>query len=171
MKVVIASDHRGYKLKEELKEKLAENYEVVDLGTDSKEATDYPDYGFKIGEYVLRHHNTRGIAICGSGIGISIACNKVSGIRCAKVDTKEEAKITRLDNNSNVVAISGDMNSKKALEIVEEFLTTDFSKEERHKRRIKKISKYENKGWTLILIMVLALIGFVLGFLLGGKIS
>ena len=107
----------------------------------------------------------------GSGIGISIACNKVAGIRCAKVDSEEEAKVTRLDNNSNIVAISGDMNINKAEEIAETFLTTDFSGEDRHKKRIKKITKYENKGWTLILVLLLTIIGFILGFILGDKIS
>ena len=87
-----------------------------------------------------------GIAICGSGIGISIACNKVKGIRCAKVSEIEEAKYTRNDNNSNIVALSADIEENKALQIVKTFIETPFSAEERHKRRIEKISKYEEEN-------------------------
>lgn len=143
MKIAIASDHRGYALKKYLKENL--DYDIVDLGTDSDEAVDYPDYGFLLGEKVSSGEFDFGIGICGSGIGISIACNKVKGIRCAKVSTVEEAKYTRLDNNANIIAISGEMDKDLALEIVKTFLSTDFSNGERHIRRIAKISEYEEK--------------------------
>ena len=90
MKIGIASDHRGYKLKQELIEKLTQqNYEIIDFGTNSKESTDYPDFAFCLGENVANKTIDYGIAICGSGIGISIACNKVKGVRCAKVSTIE----------------------------------------------------------------------------------
>ena len=103
MKIGLASDHRGYKLKEYLKQILpTNNYEIVDFGTDSEVSTDYPDYAFAFGEAVVSKQVDLGVAICGSGIGISIACNKVKGIRCAKVSNKEEAQITRIDNNSNI---------------------------------------------------------------------
>ena len=90
-----------------------------------------------------------GVAICGSGIGISIACNKVKGIRCAKVNNSEEAKITRIDNNSNVVAFGEKISLENALEIVETFINTDFSTEEKHHRRVNKIIDYEenNNEW------------------------
>ena len=105
MKIGLASDHRGYKLKQQLIEELVKrNYEVEDYGTDSEESTDYPDYAFKLGENVRDKKVDFGVAICGSGIGISIACNKVKGVRCAKVTTRKEAKVTRNDNNSNIVA-------------------------------------------------------------------
>ena len=105
MKIGIASDHRGYKLKEKLKKELLKrNYEIIDYGTYSEESTDYPDYAFKLGENVRNKNVNFGIAICGSGIGISIACNKVKGIRCAKVVNSAEAKVTRLDNDANIVA-------------------------------------------------------------------
>ena len=87
----------------------------------------------------------KGIAICGSGIGISIACNKVKGIRCAKVSTEEEAKYTRNDNDSNIVALSAAIGEEEALKIVKTFLETPFSNDERHKRRINKIRKYEEE--------------------------
>lgn len=144
MKIGIASDHRGYKLKEELKEALTkENYEVVDYGTDSIESTDYPDYAFLLGENVVNKNVDFGVAICGSGIGISIACNKVKGIRCAKVTTKEEAEVTRIDNDSNIVAFGEKTSFEDALEIVKAFINTKFSNLEKHNRRINKIKEYE----------------------------
>lgn len=142
MKIGIANDHRGVELKNYLLERLNE-YEVVDLGTDMSESVDYPDYAFLLGEKVANHELDYGIAICGSGIGISIACNKVKGIRCAKVSNVEEAKYTRLDNDANIIALSATTNEEEALEIINTFLKTEFSKEERHQRRIDKITKYE----------------------------
>jgi len=144
MKIGIASDHRGYKLKEFLKENLKE-YEIVDFGTNSEESADYPDYGIALSEKVSTKDVEKGIAICGSGIGISIACNKVKGIRCAKVSNKEEAKYTRNDNDSNIVAFSAEVPQEEALEIVKTFLETPFSNDERHIRRINKITKYEEE--------------------------
>ena len=85
IKIGIASDHRGYTLKEQIIDKIANQYEIIDCGTTSIESVDYPDYAFKLGNLVADKDVDFGIAICGSGIGISIACNKVKGIRCAKV--------------------------------------------------------------------------------------
>lgn len=144
MKIGIASDHRGYELKEKLKEALIkENYEVIDYGTNSKESTDYPDYAFILGENVVNKNVDYGVAICGSGIGISIACNKVKGVRCAKVTTKEEAEVTRIDNDSNIVAFGEKTSFEEALEIVKTFINTKFSNLEKHNRRINKIKSYE----------------------------
>lgn len=144
MKIGIASDHRGYELKEKLKEALIkENYEVIDYGTNSKESTDYPDYAFILGENVVNKNVDYGVAICGSGIGISIACNKVKGVRCAKVTTKEEAEVTRIDNDSNIVAFGEKTSFEDALEIVKTFINTKFSNLEKHNRRINKIKSYE----------------------------
>lgn len=145
MKIGIASDHRGYKLKEELKEKL--DYEFIDYGTDSEESTDYPIYAFKLGKAVVNQEVDFGVAICGSGIGISIACNKVKGIRCAKVSNSEEAKYTRNDNNSNIVAFGEKTSLEDAIEIVKTFINTPFSNLEKHNRRINKISMYEEGNY------------------------
>lgn len=146
MKIGIASDHRGYNLKEYLKKQLStENYEIIDLGTASEESTDYPDYAFALGEKVSSKELDFGVAICGSGIGISIACNKVKGVRCAKVSTKEEAMITRIDNNSNIVAFGEKTSPTDALEIIKAFIETPSSTEEKHIRRVNKISEYEEK--------------------------
>ena len=144
MKIGFASDHRGYNLKEQLKAELAKrNYEVEDFGTNSTESTDYPDYAFKLGEAVVNKEVDFGVAICGSGIGISIACNKVKGIRCAKVSNSEEAKYTRNDNNSNIVAFGEQTTLDNALAIVTTFINTPFSTEEKHQRRVNKIISYE----------------------------
>ena len=140
MKIYIASDHRGLELKENLKN----NFNLIDLGTNSSKSVDYPIYAFKLAEKIAGTDNL-GIAICGSGIGISIACNKVKGIRCAKVNTIKEAKYTRLDNDSNIIAISGEMSYQKAVRVVEEFINTKFSGLERHIKRIEEIKEYENK--------------------------
>lgn len=144
MKIGIASDHRGYKLKEELKNRLT-NFEIIDYGTNSEESCDYPDFAFKLGEAVVSGDVTFGVAICGSGIGISIACNKVKGIRCAKVSTSEEAKITRIDNDSNIVAFSEKVSVDEAVDIVNTFVNTEFSNLEKHQRRIDKITAYEER--------------------------
>ncbi len=144
MKIAFASDHRGYELKEYLKKHL-KGYDIVDLGTNSKESGDYPDYAFKLGEYVVKN-NCLGLVICGSGIGISIACNKVKGIRCAKVNSIKDAIYTKKDNNANVISLSASINKERAIKIVSNFIETKFSEEERHIRRINKISEYERSN-------------------------
>ena len=146
MKLGIASDHRGYHLKEKIREAI-EDIEIVDFGTESEESCDYPDYAFKLGEAVAKKEVDYGIAICGSGIGISIACNKVKGIRCAKVSNIEDARVTRIDNNSNIVAFKEDVPIDEALNIIYTFINTDFSEEEKHHRRVDKIIKYEEEHY------------------------
>lgn len=140
----IASDHAGYELKEKVKNYLnGLDYQVIDYGTMVDTSVDYPDYAFKVGESIASKGIQLGILVCKTGIGMSIACNKVRGVRCAKVDNVEEATLTRLHNDSNVLAISA--LNPNALEIVKTFLETKFSNEERHIRRIQKISEYEEK--------------------------
>ena len=139
MKLGITSDHRGFKLKTNLFKKLEEEYQIIDFGTFSEESVDYPDYAFKLSEEVANKDLDYGIAICSTGIGISIACNKVKGIRCAKVDNADEAKMTRLDNDANCLALNGNMPTYLAKDIIDIFINTDFSNLERHKRKIKKL--------------------------------
>lgn len=143
-KIGIASDHRGYKLKQKLTNYLnKKGYTVVDYGTDSTVSTDYPEFGFKLGEAVANYEVSKGIAICGSGIGISIACNKIKGVRCAKVDNAKEIKYSRQDNDANVVAIAGNMPLFRAKDIIDAFLNTSFTGLERHQRRIDMLN---NRG-------------------------
>lgn len=144
MKIAIASDHRGFELKEYLKKHIKE-YDLIDLGTNTKSSGDYPDYAFKLGEYIVKN-NCLGIVMCGSGIGISIACNKVKGVRCAKVDCIKDAIYTKKDNNANVIALSERIKPDRAVKIVKSFIETEFSKEERHIRRINKINEYEKSN-------------------------
>jgi ribose 5-phosphate isomerase B len=133
----IASDHRGYQLKEHLKEK----FPLIDIGT-SNDTTkvDYPDYADKLSKYVLKE-KSQGILICGTGIGMSIAANRKKGIRAALCHDTDDAKLAREHNDANVLALKGSIKLKTAEKIVEKFFGTDFSGEERHKRRIKKLDK------------------------------
>ena len=146
MKIAIGSDHRGFKLKGKLVKYLnKKEFEVLDLGTDSPLSADYPDFGIKVGEAVRDKEADLGIVICGTGIGISIACNKVKGIRCAKVNTRREAKLTKIHNNANVIALNERMFLFEAKDIVDAFLTTEYKPEEKFERRIEKMYKYEGK--------------------------
>ena len=148
MKIGIASDHRGFLLKQKLTNYLEKKgYNVINYGTDSNESVDYPDYAFKLCNGIISKECDFGIAICGTGIGISIACNKVKGIRCAKVSNEKEAIMTRKDNDANVLAIGADTSIFEAKDIVDAFLITNFTNDERHIRRIKKIMDYEDKKY------------------------
>ena len=142
MKLGIASDHRGYKLKEFLKNNL--EYEIIDYGTNSEESTDYPDYAYRLSKAVVNKEVNFGIAICGSGIGISIACNKVRGIRCARVIDIDDVIATRSDNDANIIALSEKIDSNYAIELVKTFVTTNPSMEEKHVRRRNKLTEIEN---------------------------
>ena len=107
MTIGITNDHRGVKVKQFLTEYLTElGYNVIDYGTDTEEPADFPDYAKKLGMGVLNKEVELGIAICGTGIGMSIALNKMKGIYCAKVSTVSEATLSRAHNNANVIAIS-----------------------------------------------------------------
>lgn len=136
MNIALASDHAGFALKEKIKEYLEEkNIEYIDLGTYSEESVDYPMYGKLCGEAVRVGRADRGIACCGSGIGISIAANKVKGIRCALCTSVEMAELSRRHNNSNVLAMGGRLTDHNlALQITEKWLNTEFEGG-RHKRR------------------------------------
>ena len=144
MTIGIANDHRGVTLKQKLTNYLEKKgYNVINFGTDTTESVDYPDYALKLCEALNNNEIDTGIAICGTGIGMSIACNKVKGIRCAKVSNEKEAFLVRNHNNANVIAISADTSVMEAKDILDNFLSTNFSLEERHTRRIEKIKNYE----------------------------
>ena len=143
MKIGIANDHRGFEVKNKIVEFLTNlGYEVINYGSDSEEPVDYPEYAFKVGEAIKNKEIDKGILICRTGIGMSIACNKVKGVRCAKVDNVEDAALTRIDNDSNVIAISYVKDITEIKEMIKTFLEMKFSEEERHKRRINLIDTY-----------------------------
>ena len=145
MKIALASDHRGYELKSKLIEYLKEKYEIIDLGTNSEESVDFPLYGIKLGETIKNNEADFGIAICGTGIGISIAVNKVKGVMCAKISTKEEARLAKAHNNANVIAFSGSIPEAQAIEMVETFISATPNQEEKYIRRINQIIDYDNE--------------------------
>ncbi len=146
MRLGIASDHRGYKLKEKLKKYLnKKGYEVEDYGTDSPESADYPIYGIKLGEAIRDKEIDLGIVICGTGIGISIACNKVKGVRCARIVNAKEAKTTKIHNMANVIALNEKMFLFQAKDIVDNFIKTKYQDDERFIRRVNQITEYEEK--------------------------
>ena len=140
MKLVVGSDHAAYELKEAIKAKLiSEGHEVIDVGCDSTESVDYPKYGHAVGRAVASGEAERGIAVCGSGIGISIACNKVPGIRAALCTSIEMAEMCRRHNNANVVCMGARMISQElAFDIIDTWMTTDFEGG-KHLRRINEI--------------------------------
>jgi sugar-phosphate isomerases, RpiB/LacA/LacB family len=143
MKIGIATDHRGVETKQEVTNYLNElGYTVVNYGTDTNDSVDYPLYAFKIGEAVVNKEVDYGVLICGTGIGMSIACNKVNGIRCAKVSNAFEAKMTRIDNDANVLALGHSQSMNELKEIIKTFFETEHPIEERHDRRISLVDKY-----------------------------
>jgi len=147
MRVIIASDHAGLRLKEKVKRYLERRkIEYEDLGTESFTSVDYPDYALKVAEKVVKNRNTRGILICGTGTGMTIAANKVKGIRAVAAYDAYSAKMSRIDNDTNVLGLRGRFFPfEKIRKIITVWLDTPFSGEIRHKRRIKKISDYERK--------------------------
>ena len=141
MKVSIGCDHGGYDLKEEIKKHLIERgTEVVDVGCDRKERCDYPIYGREAALKVADKTCDKGIVICTTGIGISITANKVKGIRCALCSEPLSAKMTRLHNDANMLAMGAALiGINMAKEITDTFLDTPFSGDERHQKRIDLI--------------------------------
>jgi ribose 5-phosphate isomerase B len=147
MRVIIASDHAGLRLKEKVKRYLKrKKIEYEDLGTESFTSVDYPDYALKVAEKVARNKKTRGILVCGTGTGMTIAANKVKGIRAVAAYDAYSAKMSRIDNDTNVLGLRGRFFPyEKIKKIITVWLDTPFSGEKRHKRRIKKIGDYERK--------------------------
>ena len=142
-KIALGSDHGGFKLKAALMEHLkSEGYEVEDKGTYSEESCDYPEFGRAVGNAVVNGEVDFGIVICSTGIGISITANRIKGVRAALCTDSYMAKMTRLHNNANVLAMGANVIGEGlAINITDTFLNTEFSNEERHKRRIGKIDE------------------------------
>lgn len=145
MKIAIGSDHAGFKLKCEITRDLQnDGYDVIDCGTYSEESVDYPDFAEKVAEQVLQN-DARGILICGTGIGISIAANKIPGIRAALCQNSYVARLAREHNDANIVAVGARITGPGlAVEIIRTFLNSEFEGG-RHLKRLKKIINIENK--------------------------
>ena len=140
MKIGIASDHGGFALKEIIKKEFKDKVEIIDYGTDSEESVDYPDFGQALGKAVVKGEVERGIVICGTGIGISIAANKVNGVRCALCNDLFSAQMSRRHNDANVLAMGGRViGDVLAIEIVKIFLEEEFEGG-RHAKRVEKIN-------------------------------
>ena len=147
MKIVLACDHGGFKLKEAVKEHLILNaYEIIDIGVHNTDSVDYPDFGKKAAEMVANKDVDKGIIICGTGIGISIAANKVKGIRCALCTNEYMAKMSRMHNDANMLALGERvLGIGVALGIVDAWLLAEFEGG-RHELRVNKIMDIENNN-------------------------
>ena len=145
MKVAIATDHNGVEQKLDLIYFISSlGYEVVDYSKDNTPTDDYPDFAERVAKSVSNNETDLGILLCGTGIGMSIAANKVKGIRAAKVSNLDEARLCKEHNNANIMTLS----YKEPIDIlkamIQVYLETPFSEEERHARRVEKISALED---------------------------
>lgn len=145
MKIGITNDHGGFELKFEIIKRLQEKgYEVINYGSDNNERVDYPIYAFKLCQGVISKNIDFGIAICKTGIGMSIACNKVKGIRCAKIDNELDAQYSKRHNNANVLAISAHKNVDEIIKLIDIYISNEFEGD-RHLDRINMIKEYEDE--------------------------
>lgn len=146
MRIAVGSDHRGYNVKSKIIDLLKRlNQEVVDVGTNSPESVDYPDVALLVAQEVSEHRVERGILICGTGIGMAIAANKVPGVRAAPCHDDLTAEMSRRHNDLNVLCLSADMLGEKLIDrMIEIWLKTEFEGG-RHARRVEKISELESR--------------------------
>lgn len=144
MKIAIGADHGGYILKDQLRDKLTnEGHEVIDFGPNDGASVDYPDYAAKVAHKVAAGEADRGVLVCTSGVGMSIAANKVHGVRAALAVNEEEVRLTREHNNANVITFGQKFTTaEQAGKMVDIFLNTEFTGG-RHARRVQKISDLE----------------------------
>lgn len=147
MKIAIATDHNGVNEKKELIKMLSE-YEFIDKSPVNTDTDDYPDFAFAVAKSVVSKEADLGVLLCGTGIGMSIAANKVNGILCGHCSSKEQAHLTREHNNANVIALSYKQDINELAEMIKEFIETKPSTEERHLRRVNKIINYENGAYN-----------------------
>lgn len=154
MKIAIASDHAGFEVKRYLVEKLKKEYPVIDFGCFSEESCDYPDHAYKVALAVSKKEVDFGVLICGTGVGMSIVANKIKGVRAALCYSEEVVSLAREHNNSNIIClpsrvkINGEkITSEKLYCWIKVFLKTNFSREDRHKRRVEKIELIEKNNF------------------------
>ena len=148
MKIFLGSDHRGVDMKNKLINYLKNNgLNAEDIGFPNNSSDDYPEFAFKLGELVVSNDNALGILICGSGVGMSIAANKVKGIRCVRAVSVDDAFKGKNHNGANVIALGSDITTDLNLvyEIVDTFINTKGPSEERHLNRVNAITCYEDK--------------------------
>jgi ribose 5-phosphate isomerase B len=146
MKIALGADHAGFELKDTIKQHLEhKGIETLDEGTNSAESVDYPDFARLVGHAVCWRQADLGILVCGSGIGMAIAANKVEGIRAAHVSSEYEARMSREHNDANVLALGARiLNSEQAIAIVDTWLSAQFGRG-RHERRVEKIAQMERE--------------------------
>lgn len=149
MSIYIASDHRGVSLKEFLFEQLKKESNVIKSNIKNTSEDDYPDFAFDVCMHMSKESDI-GILICGNGIGISIAANKVKGIRCARVVSESDAKAAKEHNHANVISLPASMDPSLALEICKIFISSIPSLEDRHVRRVNKIDSFENGEYNAL---------------------
>ena len=143
MKIIIGSDHRGVELRKEIRKELEnDGFEVIETKIPNTESDDYPDFAFDVAKQVTG--DNLGILICGNGIGISIAANKVKGIRCARVVNSDDCFKAKTHNGANIIAFGADHSINEAMDMVNTFISTKTASDERHLRRVNKIISYEN---------------------------
>lgn len=145
MKIAIASDHRGVDYKKEIIQYLeSENHEIIDCSLENFPTDDYPDFAFKVCQKVVNKEAEIGILVCRTGIGMSIAANKVRGIRCAKINSIEDAILCRNDNGANVMTFNFTEDINNIKKYIDAFIHAEVLNDERHQRRVNKIIKYED---------------------------
>lgn len=147
MEIAVGADHAGFALKQRIKQELEkQGHQVHDLGTNSGESVDYPDFAAKVCREVIGGQVQRGILVCGTGVGMAMAANKLPGIRAASVCGPVAARLSRAHNDANVLTLGARLlNETEALAIVRVWLETEFSGEGRHQRRVQKIAELERK--------------------------
>ena len=144
IKIAIASDHVGVDYKKKIIEHFQDKYNFLDCSLKNDPLDDYPDFAFKVSKLVSSKKADVGILICGTGIGMSIAANKVKGIRCAHLTRVEDATFAKIHNDANVIALASYIDIDTNIEIVKKYLETNEPLLEKHQRRVNKIIKYES---------------------------
>lgn len=145
MTIAIASDHRGVEYKKEVIKYLeSKNYEIIDCSKENTPTDDYPDFAFLVCDKVVNQEADLGILVCRTGIGMSIAANKVKGIRCAKINSVADAILSRNDNGANVMTFNYTDDMFNIKSYIDAFITAEPINDERHQRRVDKITRYDN---------------------------
>ncbi|MBU0540178.1 RpiB/LacA/LacB family sugar-phosphate isomerase [Patescibacteria group bacterium] len=140
-KLILGADHAGFELKEKLKKYLtAQKYKIQDLSPEFIADDDYPEIGKRVARMIAKNPLARGILICGSGVGVTIAANRIKGVRAFDAHSVEEVRLAREHNNANLITLSGwSMDARYALQLIAAFLSTPFSKAARHHQRVKQL--------------------------------